>query len=158
MIHHPLVLAPKIVFLLLIVVVLFILHGYLSADQFQIAVIISGVLFVCFVIVLWIVAAKMLRNADSKPAQQMVLSSQQRVEDGYRAAPDELKSLAGQCGVARTPLRPAGTAIFDGNPISVVADGDFIDPNTRVEVTLVQGSCVVVRKAPISARGREGAS
>jgi len=156
MIYHPAVLAPKIVVLILLIALLFVLHRFLSPGQFHVAVLLSVVLFACFVIVLWIVVARMLCNPDSNLAKQMVLSSQQRAEDGYQAASQDLKSLVGQCGAALTPLRPSGTAMFGDQRMSVVAEGEFIERDARVEVIAVQGSRVVVRRATVSSKGKSG--
>lgn len=53
-------------------------------------------------------------------------------------------SLVGTRGRSITPLRPSGTARFDGEPVDVVTQGDFIDADQTVEVIHVEGSRVVV--------------
>ncbi|NOZ23788.1 MAG: hypothetical protein GXP25_22145 [Planctomycetes bacterium] len=156
MIYRPAILVPQIAFLLLIIVVLAVLHGYVSPQHFHVAVIVSIALFACFTLVFWFVPARMLSKPYSALAKQMVLTSRQRPEDGYRAASEELKSLIGQCGVALTPLRPSGTAVFDDRRLSVVTEGEFIEQNTRVEVTAVQGSRVIVRRASARPGGKSG--
>ncbi|MEW6359190.1 MAG: NfeD family protein [Planctomycetota bacterium] len=158
MIHHPLILGPKIAFLVLLIAVLVVLHAYLSPEQFHVAAVISVAVFVCFLVIFWIIIARMLADPDSKLARQVVLSSQQRVENGYRAASEDMTSLVGQCGVALTPLRPSGTAAFDERRITVVAEGEFIDRDARVEVIAVQGARVVVRRAAQPAGGPPRAS
>jgi membrane-bound serine protease (ClpP class) len=150
MIHHPMILGPKLALLILLAVVLVILHGVLPPAQFRVAVVLSIALFVLLSIVIWIVAFRLLQNPNSKLHQQMVLSTQQRAEDGYRAAGDGYGDLVGKCGVAVTILRPAGTAAFDGKRVSVVSDGEFIPSGSRVEVIEVKGSRVVVRPATVS--------
>lgn len=52
--------------------------------------------------------------------------------------------LLGKEGVVVAPLRPSGTADVDGRRVSVVTDGQLVDPGRRVRVVLVEGSRVVV--------------
>jgi len=51
----------------------------------------------------------------------------------------------GTRGVAASPLRPAGTAVFDGRRVSVVTTGDMVEPDEQVEVVQVDGTRIVVR-------------
>lgn len=55
---------------------------------------------------------------------------------------------AGDRGVAATTLRPGGYATFEGERVDVVADKEFVNKGQVVEVTLVEGSKVVVRSVP----------
>lgn len=54
----------------------------------------------------------------------------------------------GQVGVAESDLRPSGIAQFDEIRQSVVTEGEFIDADSKVVVTQVRGSRVVVEIAP----------
>ncbi|MBN2450772.1 MAG: NfeD family protein, partial [Lentisphaeria bacterium] len=54
------------------------------------------------------------------------------------------RELAGKEGMAHTTLRPAGTAIIDGQRIDVVTRGEMIAANTPVRVVKVEGNRVVV--------------
>ncbi len=54
----------------------------------------------------------------------------------------------GDHGVASTTLRPGGYAIFDGERVDVVADKEVVNKGQAVEVTLVEGSKVIVRSVP----------
>jgi membrane-bound serine protease (ClpP class) len=65
--------------------------------------------------------------------------------DGLAVQPLGLQE---QEGVALTPLRPAGTARFDGRKIDVVAESDFIEAGEAVRVVQAEGMRVVVRKMP----------
>jgi membrane-bound serine protease (ClpP class) len=145
MIHHPIVLGTKLVFLIVILVVLLGLHAILTPDQFRIAVVVAAVVFVVGVIALWVVAFKVLCNPNSKLGRQMILSREACTEDGYVASPDRFGSMVGACGVAVSPLRPAGTALFGETRVSVITEGEFIDTGTRVEIASARGSRVVVR-------------
>jgi membrane-bound serine protease (ClpP class) len=77
----------------------------------------------------------------------LVLAAAARSEDGFRATPDEA-SLIGCAGVAATPLRPGGTASFDGAPRPVVTRGEFIDAGADIRVVEVHGNRIVVERTP----------
>jgi membrane-bound serine protease (ClpP class) len=55
-------------------------------------------------------------------------------------------ALLGAIGAAETPLRPAGIARFGDDFYDVVAEGDFINPGTRVQVIEVEGNRIVVKE------------
>jgi membrane-bound serine protease (ClpP class) len=57
----------------------------------------------------------------------------------------EKPELLGQSGMTLTALRPAGTCVFNGKRVDVVADGVFIEKGTAVKVVAVEGLRVVVR-------------
>lgn len=58
------------------------------------------------------------------------------------------QGLAGKAGVAHTTLRPAGTALIDGQRVDVVTRGEMIDAQTRIKVVAVEGNRVVVTACP----------
>lgn len=147
MIHHPLILGPKLVVLALIIIALIILHGILPPDQFRIAVVVSAAGFLVFVVALWIVAFKLISNPDSKMSKATVLSSQHRAEDGFAAPSRESEVDVGTRGSATSGLRPSGIAIIDGKRIPVVTSGEFISTGAEVEVVEVKGGRVVVRES-----------
>ena len=66
-------------------------------------------------------------------------------------SPDEqdnaLDYYVGRTGTAKTILRPAGVAEFEGVRLNVLTDGDFIDENTKIVVERVEGNRIFVRKA-----------
>ena len=78
----------------------------------------------------------------------MVLKQQARSEDGFHAAPQDLESLVGQRGVARSALSPSGVALIGGKRVSVITSGEFIERDTEVEVVEVHGSRIVVQEVP----------
>lgn len=57
----------------------------------------------------------------------------------------EKPQLLGQSGTAFTALRPAGTALINGQRIDVVTEGGFIEKGAPVKVVAVEGMRVVVR-------------
>ena len=54
-------------------------------------------------------------------------------------------TFLGLRGTTATDLRPAGTVLFDGQPLDVVSGGEFIPKGTPVEVIAIQGIRSVVR-------------
>ncbi len=81
------------------------------------------------------------------PFQKLVLSTTEAEGEGYRSSPAEYGSLLGKEGVALTLLRPAGTAIIEGEKVSVVTEGDFIEKDSPIRVLKVEGYRIVVEKA-----------
>ena len=156
MIHHPLILGPKLVMLVLIIVVLVILRAYLTPDQFTVAVFIGAAVFIAFSVALWVIVIRLLGDSESKLAKGMVLLHQQRADDGYSVSKNEFTALMGARGTTVSPLRPSGTAMFDRQRVSVVADGQFIPANSPVDVVAVEGSRVVVREATEPDEPHEG--
>ena len=65
--------------------------------------------------------------------------------DGYSSAREELVKLKDHEGISVTPLRPSGTAEFDGDRVDVVTLGEMIAKDTRVKVIEVEGNRVVVK-------------
>ena len=76
--------------------------------------------------------------------RRMVLDSKESGQEGFRSTRSELEALVGKEGVAVTPLRPAGTALIEGERINVVTEGAFVERNSSVTVVEVEGNRVVV--------------
>jgi membrane-bound ClpP family serine protease len=146
MIHHPIVLVPKLVVLAIAIIVLVILHGILPPEQFRTAVIVTAVSFACFVVVLWIVAAKILTDPNSRIGKAMVLRNTARSADGFIASSDKFAALVGKLGIAVSNLNPSGTALIEKERTPVLTDGEFVDKGSVIEVIEVRGSRIKVRK------------
>jgi membrane-bound serine protease (ClpP class) len=146
MIHHPLILGPKLVVLAIIIIVLIVLHGVLPPEQFRVAVIVAAGVFVCCSVAIWTIVFRQLRNPDSKLSKATVLSQNQRPEDGYVAPSREMDVPIGARGKAASGLRPSGIAVIERDRVSVVTTGEFIPPGAAVEVVAVKGTRVVVRE------------
>jgi membrane-bound ClpP family serine protease len=54
-------------------------------------------------------------------------------------------ALLGAIGVAETTLRPAGKARFGDDFLDVVAEGDYVNPGSRVQVIEIEGNRIVVK-------------
>ncbi len=76
---------------------------------------------------------------------ELVLDERQQNRDGYTSVVDKSKFL-GAIGICVTDLRPAGTISVDGEPLDVVADGNFVKQGSNVKVINVDGSRVLVRQ------------
>ena len=147
MIHHPVILIPKLILLAVIIAALIVLHGCLDAAQFRLALVIAAATFICFTVVIWIVGLKILSNPDSKWAKLTTLSHEARAEDGFTASSDPFRALIGARGTAASALRPSGTAIVEGRRVSVQTSGQFIAAGAAIEVVSAEGSRVVVKEA-----------
>jgi membrane-bound serine protease (ClpP class) len=63
----------------------------------------------------------------------------------YSPLPPLLQVALGDIGVADSPLRPAGRALFADEYLDVVADGTFVDAGSPIRIVKLQGNRVVVR-------------
>lgn len=81
----------------------------------------------------------------SKAWSKIALQTTQTKENGY-LAPTIRMDLIGAEGEAYTVLRPAGTALFGGERVDVVTDGEFILKGSKIKVIKVEGTRVVVRE------------
>lgn len=80
------------------------------------------------------------------PFRRLVLITEETAVTGFSSSPAYLATLVGKEGTAITVLRPAGTALINGNPVSVVTEGSFIEKDTRLRVKQVEGYRVVVER------------
>jgi membrane-bound serine protease (ClpP class) len=53
----------------------------------------------------------------------------------------------GSQGVTLTPLRPAGTGLFQGERLDIMSQGEYVPANTPVTIVQVEGNRIVVRPA-----------
>ncbi len=93
-------------------------------------------------------AIALIRMGHRFPLWRHLLLAEQLTTAGGYVSQKSLKDLEGQRGVAITPLRPSGTAEFDGTRADVVSEGGFIASGATVQVIRVAGRRVVVRSVP----------
>lgn len=74
---------------------------------------------------------------------RFILKEQLTTDKGYTSSPDR-SYLIGQPGRSITPLRPAGTAMIQGERVDVVTNGSFISVEKEIVVVGVEGARVVV--------------
>lgn len=68
------------------------------------------------------------------------------VSTGKAEGTADYSSLIGKEGRAVSMLRPSGIAEIDGERLDVVAEGEFISPDSPVAVAAVEGVRIVVRE------------
>jgi len=107
----------------------------------------AKVLAIAFISSFVIILAALRFLPKFTPFQRLVLNTTENVEEGFRSAPGEYAGFLGKEGVAVTILRPAGTALIEGEKVSVVTDGAYIEQNSRIRVTKVEGYRIVVERA-----------
>lgn len=91
--------------------------------------------------VLIIILSKYLPKSNAW--NRLILQESISSKSGYASKPS-FKHLVGVSGIALTDLRPAGSAILNGNRVDVVTEGDFISHDSNIVVKNVEGSKVVV--------------
>lgn len=74
------------------------------------------------------------------------LQREEKTEEGY-FAPKDYTNLIGKKGVTVSMLRPTGIALFENERINVQTDGEFLPPNTPVEIVRVEGVKIIVIKS-----------
>lgn len=114
----------------------------LSAYNMKLAALNLGIAFVAAVIVV-IIAVRIFQHRGVW--NRFILRDKLTTEEGYVSTVTR-RELVGKIGTSLTPLRPAGTAEFDGERLDVVADGAFIPANRTVAITFVEGSRIVVKE------------
>jgi len=77
---------------------------------------------------------------------RLALKDKQKNEEGYVAPKQEYKDYLDKTGVALTLLRPAGSALIDGQRVDVVSDGIFIPKDSPIKVIAVEGTRIVVTR------------
>ncbi|MCG3418662.1 NfeD family protein [Oceanobacillus jordanicus] len=77
--------------------------------------------------------------------RHIILRDQTTTELGYVSTANRLE-LLGLEGKTVTPLRPAGTAVFDNERLDVVSEGSFIETDRNVKIVKVEGARIVVRE------------
>lgn len=75
--------------------------------------------------------------------RNIVLTAEEKKETGFVSFAS-LDTYLGKTGKTITILRPSGKAIFEGQILDVITQGDFIESNKPVKVINVQGNKLVV--------------
>lgn len=77
-----------------------------------------------------------------KPAEGSV----ETLEGEPTSAVDLHAGLLGAIGIAATALRPAGKVRFGDDFVDVVAEGDYVESGSRVQVIEIEGNRIVVKE------------
>jgi membrane-bound serine protease (ClpP class) len=78
--------------------------------------------------------------------QKLILRSGLAHDRGFVTGAGRYDHFIGQTGLARTDLRPAGTAEFGTERLDVVTSGDLIEKDRPIRVLRVEGNRVVVEE------------
>ncbi len=71
--------------------------------------------------------------------------SEATLADARASAPAASRLAPGSQGIAKTPLRPSGKAVFGGETVEVNSRGEFIEAGSALEVSRIEGNRIVVR-------------
>lgn len=106
----------------------------------------AACVLLAFLAALAIAVSISLRSATSGrlSKSRMILRDTESNEAGYRSVAD-MQVFVGREGDVVSTLRPTGIAEFDGVRLNVSSEGGFIENGTRVRITRVEGSAVIVR-------------
>lgn len=63
---------------------------------------------------------------------------------GVELAHDITSDWVGKRGQVATALRPVGVALIEGRQLTVVTEGDFLEPGVEVQITEISGDRIVV--------------
>ncbi len=77
--------------------------------------------------------------------RNIILKDATTTEMGYVSTVNRLE-LIGLTGRTLTPLRPAGSALFEQERLDVVSEGGYINQGKNVKIIKVEGSRIVVRE------------
>ncbi len=83
----------------------------------------------------------------STPAfQKIILSEDQKSEEGFSIKQIDLDLLIGNIGVAITDLRPSGKVEIEDRIYDAISEASFISRNDKVKVLKTEGYSIIVRK------------
>lgn len=103
---------------------------------------IGGLLMFTVILVVAVVLMFIAYKIVSSVKSPLVLT--RAIED---VGPNEkLEYFVGKEGIALTPLRPSGTADFDGVRLDVLTRGDFIERGSKVTVEEINGKKIIVKQ------------
>jgi membrane-bound serine protease (ClpP class) len=105
----------------------------------------AGFVFVAWLLGKYIPRSEFLSALMLKPA----FSPNQKYGRVSLTSPPEDKKKSvkiGDTGIVISPLRPSGTAEFNGAVVDVVAQAEFIEKDVSVEIAEIHGNRVVVKK------------
>jgi membrane-bound ClpP family serine protease len=128
--------APGIAGSLCIIIGIFLVADTL-AKGFLITIIILVLLSIMLAIILSLLSKGKLKSP-------IILKEELNTEKGYISSKD-LNHLLGKRGIATSDLRPTGTASFDGVEFDVLSEGKYIPKDTKLIITKVQGSKLIVK-------------
>lgn len=100
----------------------------------------QGIIMLFVVLVFAVVIMYLLYKLVASKRSPLVLKESLKEDQGS----EHLKYFIGKTGEAITPLRPSGTADFDGVRLDVLTRGEFIEKGKSIEVLEILGNKIVV--------------
>ncbi|MBN2544300.1 MAG: hypothetical protein JXB50_00795 [Spirochaetes bacterium] len=109
----------------------------------------TGILFFCAGLIggplSFIIAFKVFPK--SFFGKRIILNQTENPEEGFVSHSDNnYKNLINTTGIAYTPCKPAGIALFDNIKYNVITTGEYIDKNEEIKVIKVEGNKIIIRK------------
>ena len=95
-----------------------------------------------------VVGVGLLRHFAGHEMAGMILPHSQASEEGYISAVARA-DLVGKTGTTVSELRPAGTAVIEGERVDVITEGDWLPAGTPVTVVKAEAMRLVVRKLAV---------
>jgi membrane-bound serine protease (ClpP class) len=97
-------------------------------------------------IILPLVIAAAIRWWPETPIGRLVVLQTPTSDEVLPERPEyqDLKSLIGRCGVAKTKMLPSGAVVIDGKTYDALSEGMAIDPGQPIRVTAVRTNRIVV--------------
>jgi membrane-bound serine protease (ClpP class) len=114
---------------------------FLTPDRLRDTLVSLAISLVGFVAI----AALIFRYAPGWPMVRKLVN--QTFSGDMTAVIEKQNLLLGKIGTAVTSLRPAGSAIFEGEKIDVVTQGEFINSGASVTIINVTGNRAVVKQS-----------
>ncbi|OPX42145.1 hypothetical protein CLHUN_39310 [Ruminiclostridium hungatei] len=134
---HPGLSFPGILGGILIIVGV-VLTAKTIMDMFILIILVLAVLAIALTIV--------VHSATKGHLSKVLVLSDSLDKEVKNTLDDDLEYFLGNEGVTLTPLRPAGSADFDGVHLDVISDGGFIEKGRRVKISRMQDRIFVVKE------------
>ncbi|MFT6324756.1 MAG: membrane-bound serine protease (ClpP class), partial [Halieaceae bacterium] len=83
---------------------------------------------------------------DSRNMKRLVLSSEQKIEDGFVGVDNSNKLLIGQNGTTHTDLHPSGKVIINQQHFDATSLGAYIEKGTSIKVIAHEGAQIIVKQ------------
>lgn len=80
-----------------------------------------------------------------KHLRTFFLFENQSKEKGY-VSTEIFDNIVGKEGYVATPLRPAGAIVIGEKKYDAVSDGEFIEKDERIKITMVEGRKILVKR------------
>lgn len=106
------------------------------------------VMLLAVLIIVPVMFSIMVKAWPHTPLGRRILIGPVQAEDVVPAGEfyEEIRSLVGQLGVARTPMLPSGVVMIGGRKYDAVSNGIALEVGETVKVTKVEGNRIVVAK------------